>query len=595
VTFVRGFASIIQSAWRASPVRLLTIFAITLLSYASMPLTPLILKRITDAVVAHDSHAATVAAVFLPVLALLNTIGSHLLHVLFVEVADMNVIQLTEEIAGLAQGPAGLAHLERPDYANKLELISSEGKWRYMGLSSAVTSIGVVIQSTLTILLLARLQPVLLLLLLFAIPPLVGTRLAWRNFERIWTGYAGRLRRARHYSDLALRADAAKEVRLFGLEDELRARIHSSWSEIQRALLRADLRGVLTQSGGFFVFGLGYVGALLIVVRGAVRGSHTPGDVVLAVSLAAQTNRLVFDVVSSLGRLQRSASAAGRLRWLRGLVRDLYPPQTHPGERPSRLGDGIRIEHVDFRYPGVDADVLSDIELVLPAGSTVAFVGENGAGKSTLVKLLCRFYEPSGGRITIDGVDLATIDPGRWREQIAVGFQDFVRFELLAGESVGVGDLPLLDDRAAIESAVDRAAARDVVEDLPQGLDTPIGRTQPSAGNDLSGGQWQKLALARAMMRERPLLLILDEPTSALDAHAEHELFDRYAESARAVALATGGIAIFVSHRFSTVRMADRIVVIDGGRIAEQGTHEELVVDDGIYAELFSLQAAAYG
>jgi len=245
-----------------------------------------------------------------------------------------------------------------------------------------------------------------------------------------------------------------------------------------------------------------------------------------------------------------------------------------------------------FRYPGSHADVLADVDLDLRAGSTVAFVGENGAGKSTLVKLLARFYDPSAGRIAVDGVDLASIDPKRWRERLAVGFQDFVRFELIARESVGVGDLPRVDERAAVERAVDRGAARDVVEELEQGLDTPLGQTQ--SGTDLSGGQWQKLALARAMMRERPLLLVLDEPTSALDASAEHELFERYAESARAVAAATGGIAIFVSHRFSTVRMADRIIVVAGGRVAEQGTHQELIAHRGMYAELYGLQAAAY-
>jgi ATP-binding cassette subfamily B protein len=198
------------------------------------------------------------------------------------------------------------------------------------------------------------------------------------------------------------------------------------------------------------------------------------------------------------------------------------------------------------------------------------------------------------GTIVVDGTDLARIPAEAWRERIAAGFQDFVRFELVARESVGVGDRPRIGDRGAVGAAVDRAAAGDVVEMLPHGLDTLLGRSY-SDGLELSGGQWQKLALARAMMRERPLLLILDEPTSALDAHAEHELFERYAESARAVARATGGIAVFVSHRFSTVRMADLIVVLDGGRIAEQGSHDELVARGGIYAELFALQAAAYG
>jgi ATP-binding cassette, subfamily B, bacterial len=593
VTLFRGLSAILRGAWRASRWRLVAIFALTLLNYASWPLAPLVLKHITDAVVAGDARSATTAALFLPLLALVTTIGGHLAHVLFVEIADQNVIDLTDDIAALAQGPAGLAHLERAEYADEIELIRNEGAWRYRSVQAAVGMFGVVVQLSLTVLLLAQLQPILLLLLAFAIPPLVGTRLAWRNWEKVWRGSAPLFRRATHYSDLALRADAAKEVRLFGLEDEIRTRIHSSWRDIRDAIFGAELRGVFLQAAGFLVFAFGYVGALYLVVRGAVRGEQTPGDVVLAVSLAAQTNRLVWDVVSSMQRLQRSASAADRLRWLRELVDELHPKREQPLPAPERLEDGIRIENLTFRYPGTEGDVLADVDLDLPAGSTVALVGENGAGKSTLVKLLCRFYEPTEGRISVDGADLGRIAVDAWRERVAAGFQDFMRFELIARESVGVGDLPRAETRDDVEAAVDRAAARDVVDELPEGLETQLGKSHTN-GHELSGGQWQKLALARAMMRERPLLLILDEPTSALDAHAEHELFDRYAQSARAVARATGGIAVFVSHRFSTVRMADLIAVVDGGRIVEQGSHAELVARGGIYAELFSLQASAY-
>jgi ATP-binding cassette subfamily B protein len=592
VNLVRGYWAILEGAWRASRGRLLAILGITLLNYASWPLTPLVLKHITDAVVAHDADTATKWAVALPLLALVNAIGSHVLHVLFVEVADQNVINLTGDIAALAQGPPGLAHLERADYADEIELIRNESKWRYGAVSAAVTAIGVGIQLTLTVLLLARLQPILLLLLVLSIAPLIGTRYAWRSFWKVWRGNADRMRRSNHYADLAMRADAAKEVRLFGLEDEVRRRMRGSRSEIRDALFEQDIRGVVTTSVGYTIFALGYVAALYVVVRGAVSGKQTPGDVVLAVSLAGQTNRLVFAVVQSLQRLQFAAAATDRIRGVRKLVAELYPPRAAPHAAPERLEHGIRVEGVGFRYPATEADVLRDVDLVLPAGSTVAFVGENGAGKSTLVKLLSRFYDPTAGRITVDGVDLTAIDGDGWRERIAAGFQDFVRFELIAQESVGVGDLPHVDDRDAVERAVDRGAARDVIAELEHGLETPLGTTQ--GGADLSGGQWQKLALARAMMRERPLLLVLDEPTAALDAHAEHELFERYAESARAVARSTGGLAIFVSHRFSTVRMADLIVVIADQGIAESGTHEELVARGGIYAELYALQASAY-
>jgi ATP-binding cassette subfamily B protein len=592
VNLARGYVAILRGAWRASRSRSIAILAITLLNYASWPLTPLVLKHIVDAVVVHDGHGATNWALALPLLALFNAIGSHLLHVLFVEVADQNVIDLTGDIAALAQGPDGIAHLERADYADEIELIRNESRWRYGSVNAAVTTIGVAVQLTLTVLLLARLEPILLLLLALAVVPLATTRYSWRHFWGVWRGNADRLRRSNHYADLALRADAAKEVRLFGLEDEVRRRMGASRAEIRDALFRADLRGVAVSSAGYTVFALGYVAALYLVVRGAVRGSQTPGDVLLAVSLAAQTNRLVFSVVQALQRLQFAAAATDRIRGVRRVIAELYPRRAAHAGAPERLERGIRVERIGFRYPATDAEVLSGVDLELPAGSTVAFVGENGAGKSTLVKLLCRFYEPTEGRVLVDGVDLSSIDPDGWRKRVAAGFQDFVRFELIAQESVGVGDLPRVGDRVAVERAVDRGAARDVIEELDAGLETPLGSTQ--SGTDLSGGQWQKLALARAMMRERPLLLVLDEPTSALDAHAEHELFERYAESARMVAHATGGIAIFVSHRFSTVRMADLIVVLAENGIAEQGTHEELVALGGIYAELYALQASAY-
>ena len=209
MTFLRGFVAIIRGAWQASRGRVLAIFALTLLSYASAPLTPLVLKHVTDAVVAHNAHAAAKAALFLPLLALFNAIGAHLLHVLFVEVADQNVINLNGDLAQLTQRPDGLGHLERSDYADKIELTRNEGQWRYNSVSSAVTAVGIVVQLSLTVVLLARLQPVLLLLLVFAIPPLAGTRFAWRTWERTWTSNADNLRRATHYADLALRADAA--------------------------------------------------------------------------------------------------------------------------------------------------------------------------------------------------------------------------------------------------------------------------------------------------------------------------------------------------------------------------------------------------
>ena len=259
---------------------------------------------------------------------------------------------------------------------------------------------------------------------------------------------------------------------------------------------------------------------------------------------------------------------------------------------PTSLTRGIRLEHVSFCYPGTDRLVLHDVSLELPASRVVAIVGENGAGKSTLVKLLGKLYEPTSGTIYVDDLPLARMPAETWRARMAGAYQDFFRFELRARHTVGLGDLPRLDDDAAVRTAVERAGAEDVVAGLPYGLETQLGPTWPD-GAEVSFGQWQKLALARGFMRDEPLLLVLDEPTAALDAQTEHGLFERYAAAARSAAR-RGQITILVSHRFSTVRMADLIVVLDGAGVAEVGTHDELLARGGQYAELYGIQAAAY-
>jgi ATP-binding cassette subfamily B protein len=221
-----------------------------------------------------------------------------------------------------------------------------------------------------------------------------------------------------------------------------------------------------------------------------------------------------------------------------------------------------------------------------------AIVGENGAGKTTLVKLLCGLYKPTSGRILVDGVDLARVPPDAWRSRLAGAFQDFFRFEFRARQSVGLGDLPRLEDEPSVLAALDRAGARDLVEQFASGLETQLGSTWPG-GVEISFGQWQRIALARGFMRPRPLVLILDEPTAAVDAETEHALFERYAAATRQ-RTAEGGITLLISHRFTTVRVADHIVVLDGSRVVESGTHESLLVKGGQYAELYNIQAAAY-
>jgi ATP-binding cassette subfamily B protein len=334
------------------------------------------------------------------------------------------------------------------------------------------------------------------------------------------------------------------------------------------------------------VFGAAYVGAVVFVAVG-LRASA--GDVLLVLAAGARLSAYVAATVGELGFLRGFwAYGARRLAWLEDYAASVATQARM--SPPPALTRGIRLDHVSFAYPGTDRLVLSDVTVEIPAGAVVAIVGENGAGKSTLIKLLAKLYVPTSGHIYIDDVDLGQIPAEVWRTRLAGAFQDFFRFEFHARHSIGVGDLPRLDDQPAVATAVSRAGADDVIVRLAAGFDTQLGPTWPG-GIDVSFGQWQKLALARGFMRDAPLLLALDEPTAALDAETEHALFERYAAASRTD---DGRITLLVSHRFSTVRMADLIIVLDGAKVAEVGTHAKLMANRGQYADLYSIQAAAY-
>jgi ATP-binding cassette, subfamily B, bacterial len=425
--------------------------------------------------------------------------------------------------------------------------------------ASLFSTCGWILRLAVTVALLMSIHPVLALLAVFGLP--VVFTCTWRpGVEReIQERAAPDLRLAAHLFGLATTAPPGKEVRVTRIGDQLVRQRREAWERWYRPVGGARWSTARWHTLTWAIFGAGYVGAV-IFVSAVLKG--TPGQVLLVLAAGARLSAYIGATVGEIGFLRGFwLDGSRRMAWLEDYAASLMEHADAPA--PERLADGIRFEHVSFTYPGTERRVLDDINLELKPGAVVAIVGENGAGKSTLVKLLCRMYQPDQGRILIDGQDLARIRADEWRLRIAGAFQDFFRC--------------------------------DVVEHLASGLETQLGTTWP-AGVEVSFGQWQKLALARGFMRDRPLLLVLDEPTAALDAETEHALFERYAAVARGgkQVNAEGRITILVSHRFSTVRMADLIVVLDGARVAEVGTHEALIAKGGQYAELYGIQAAAY-
>jgi ATP-binding cassette subfamily B protein len=391
-----------------------------------------------------------------------------------------------------------------------------------------------------------------------------------------------------HLFTVATTAPPGKEVRVTGIGPRLASERRATWEEWYRGVSAARWGSAVWHTLAWASFGLGYVGAIVFVSSGL---DSPPGDVLLVLAAGSRLSQYIGATVGEIGFLRGIwVDGSRRLAWLEDYAASVVADEDIAV--PSRLHQGITLDHVSFAYPGTDRVVLDDVSVTLPAGAVVAIVGENGAGKTTLVKLLAKLYAPTSGAITVDGQPLGRMPAADWRARLAGAFQDFFRFEFRARQSVGIGDVPRLDDHPAVDTAIGRAGADDVIDRLGQGLETQLGPTWPN-GVEVSFGQWQKLALARGFMRDEPLLLVLDEPTAALDAETEHALFERYAAGARRDGDG-GRITVLVSHRFSTVRMADLIVVLDGARLVEIGTHEDLLARGGQYAELYGIQAAAY-
>jgi len=502
---------------------------------------------------------------------------------------DKVTIALESHVAQLQASIATIAHQERPEYLDRLSMLRNQVfvlDHMYMSLFS---TLGWILRLGVTMALLAAIHPALLLLMVFAVPTVWTS--SWRPVvERTAQEKGAQANRlSRHLFNLATTAAPGKEVRITGIGERLIQQRRSAWQNWYSPVASARWASAWWHALAWAIFGCAYVGAVVFVSSGL---GAPAAQVLLVLAAGARLSAYIGATVGEVGFLRGFwADGSRRLAWLEDYAASFAASGDLPV--PSSIRNGIRLEHVSFSYPGTSRVVLDDVSLHLPAGSVVAIVGENGAGKTTLVKLLAKLYEPSSGEIFVDDRPLARLPAAEWRARVAGAFQDFFRFEFRAKQSVGLGDISRLNDEPAIVTAVDRAGAADVVERLRFGLDTQLGPTWPS-GVDLSFGQWQKLALARGFMRDEPLVLVLDEPTAALDAETEHALFERYAAAARGGKSDNGRITLLVSHRFSTVRMADLIMVLDGARLVEAGTHEQLMANHGSYSELYTIQAAAY-
>ncbi|MGH9225748.1 MAG: ABC transporter ATP-binding protein [Acidimicrobiales bacterium] len=596
--WVRGRFGLAQLAWRASRRLTVATAALTVL----IGLLPAAFNVASGAVVGSVAAAATAGA--------RSPAGGRLTAALVVAgacyVLQQGLTPVRETIGTLLMGriderlilrvmaattaPPGIGHLEDPEMLDRVQ--------QAQGAITGGTPGGAAYHASHVwgrrLMALASLA--ILGTLRWWIPPLLVAghgmgfawrRRNWRTLNAVVFGRSEALRRSFYLRRLATEPAAAKETRVFDLDRWLVERYRTHFLDTMGPIWRARRMGgliALAVSGMIFVLD---VVVLVVIADAGLAGTIGVGAVVVyAGALGASAQLGIFS-----DNHQGFEDGMASLRVLESLEA-MSPGATSAADdgAPAAPRSGcIRFEGVRFRYPGRDTDVFDGLDLEIEAGCSLAIVGENGAGKTTLVKLLARLYEPTGGRITVDGVDLRDLDARDWQRQVAAVFQDFTRYQFSAYDNVAVGALHLAGDRRAVEHAAARAGAAAIIEGLPGGWDTRLSR-QFTGGADLSGGEWQRVALARALFAVvgGARVLVLDEPTAALDVRAEAEIYDRYLE------LTHGLTTVLISHRFSTVRRADRIVVLDGGRVIEDGSHDQLLAAGGRYAEMYELQARRF-
>jgi ATP-binding cassette, subfamily B, bacterial len=587
-----SIALLLRLTFSASPVLAVGEILVVVAVSISGPLQSYGAALLVDASVGRGSLTAASIVLFLALSTVFlgTVLGDAVRH----RLEDSIEHSLQSELLRLSTKPLGIRHHEQADIADRLGVTKEQFR-SLKGTAGAIASgVTVAVGTGSVLVLLSSVHPLLLTL------PLVG-------MLRLWVSGIGArksqhavfrtMRHTRHYKrmmEIARDPRHALEVRTCGARSLFVEEV-ARFTRLQNGpRWIANRQASLLDIAVHLVFGSIYAMAIVFVLWLASRNDATPGEVALVILLAPQADHAARQLADSVISFVTMLDIVGHVRWLREYVHR-ERSGSGSGMPPMRLREGIRLENLSFVYPGTEHLALCNVTAFLPAGSTVALVGNNGGGKTTLVKMLAGFYGPTDGKIFVDGIGLDSLDLLAWRDRIAVGFQDFVRYRYTVREAIGLANPhQLAGDEKEDESynaAIDASDARSVIERLPCGLDTRLGGE--FEGIDLSGGQWQRLALARAFLRADPLVTMLDEPAAALDAETEYALVARFNSAARG-ARENGGILLLVSHRLSTVRMADLVLVFNDGRLVETGSHRELMKARGVYAELFNTQAAGY-
>ncbi|MBD2759004.1 ABC transporter ATP-binding protein [Yimella sp. cx-573] len=589
-----GFAEsarfVVAASWRSGRLA----FALSLLETIGrifQAMNPLFVGLIVTGVVERQANSLTWGAVGL--------IGSQALIFLLMLLGVHKRMQVNDRMGFEFDQRSGrqsgriptMDHLVHPSFLDRLQTLTERRGAMGMAFQSLVNTANNAATPIVSFLVAWSIDPRLLLLLLIAVPAVFAARLTAQWDERAETESAPDGRLSGHLIEVVTTAAPASELRVMGARSTISDRLEEVTTTWRRPFVDAARKGSLLNSAISAAYLLAGGAILWWMVADARVGKVSVGAIAAAVIVISELRDSSESMVWTTTIAARMIRIGRRALWLERYADAAMTSHTGAAQPPSRLHQGISLKDVTFSYPGAKSTTFQGLSLDLPAGSTVAVVGENGAGKSTLVNLLTGMYDPDAGAIEVDGVPLTDLDLDAWRACGSGAFQDHTRFEFTARDAVGVGDLTCEPNDEVVHGALERAAATDVLRALPDGLDTQLGTEWGGVG--LSGGQWQRLAIARAMMRTRPLLLVLDEPTSALDPATEHALFDGYAEAARRTR-DNGGITVLVTHRFSTVSAADLVVVMAGGAVAEVGTHAELMARGGTYSQLYALQAAGY-